>query len=184
MDILLDTHASIWFITDDEKLPLVSKNLIENDDNTCYVSIATLWEMGIKYSLGKLELKTDLKRIFDLFLESGLLLMPITPEHILLNARLPFHHRDPFDRLMIAQAKCEGLTVVTIDNLFQEYGLNVIWNEDIDGITQHRARLDRLQSRRTLHLQTETDSGKSLLAMCSGRFSGDASTHRSRSSLR
>ena len=135
MDILHDTHAAIWFITDDEKLPSVSKSLIENDDNTCYVSIATLWEMGIKYSLGKLELKAELNRIFELFVESGLLILPITPEHILTNTALTFHHHDPFDRLIIAQAKREGLTVVTIDNLFQQYGLNIIWDEDSDNIT-------------------------------------------------
>jgi len=104
MNLLLDTHTAIWFVTDSKQLPRSAKQLIENPENHCFVSIATLWEMGIKYSLGKLKLKAELNKIFELFFESGLRLMLITPEHILTNASLPFQHRDPFDRLIIAQA--------------------------------------------------------------------------------
>jgi len=128
MKLLLDTHAAIWFVIDSKFLPGHSKNLIQNPDNECYVSTATLWEMGIKHSLGKLKLKAELKKIFELFFESGLILMPITPDHILTNASLPFHHRDPFDRLIIAQAKREGYSIISKDQEFINYDINVIWN--------------------------------------------------------
>jgi len=110
MNLLLDTHAVIWFITEDDQLPVEIKELIEDTTNTCLVSIASLWEMGIKYALGKLDVKADLKKIFELIVQSGLTILPITITHILTNTTLSFHHRDPFDRLIIAQAKSEGLT--------------------------------------------------------------------------
>jgi PIN domain nuclease of toxin-antitoxin system len=65
MNVILDTHAAIWFVTDDKKLPQFSKKIIEDSENRCFVSIATLWEMGIKYSLGKLELKVDLGQMSE-----------------------------------------------------------------------------------------------------------------------
>ncbi|MFH5834382.1 type II toxin-antitoxin system VapC family toxin [Halalkalibaculum sp. DA3122] len=128
MNLLVDTHAAIWFITDDEQLPEFSKELIKNPKHNCYVSVATLWEMGIKHSLGKLKLKAELERIFELFFESGFTLLPIIPDHILTNTTLPFHHRDPFDRLIIAQAKREGYALVSKDTEFEEYDVNIIWD--------------------------------------------------------
>ncbi|MEK6480577.1 type II toxin-antitoxin system VapC family toxin [Catalinimonas sp. 4WD22] len=127
MNLLVDTHAVIWFITEDDQLPINVKKLIEDATNTCFVSIASLWEMGIKYSLGKLDLKADLKRIFELIDQSGLTILPITPTHILTNSSLNFHHRDPFDRLIIAQAKSEGLTLISKDDEFKDYNINLIW---------------------------------------------------------
>ena len=102
MNLLLDTHTTIWFITEDKILPINVKTLIEDITNTCFVSIASLWEMGIKHSLGKLDLKVDFMRIFELIDQSGLTILPITTNHILTNTTLEFHHRDPFDRLIIA----------------------------------------------------------------------------------
>lgn len=128
MNLILDTHIAIWFVTDNDQLPETAKNHIENSGNRCFISIATLWEMGIKHSLGKLKLKTDLKKIFELFSDSGFILMPITPEHILTNASLPFHHRDPFDRLLIAQAKREGFSLISKDQEFEKYNINLIWD--------------------------------------------------------
>lgn len=84
--------------------------------------------MGIKHSLGKLKLKAELKRIFELFFESGLILLPITPDHILTNALLQFYHRDPFDRLIIAQAKREGYSIISKDREFENYDVNLIWD--------------------------------------------------------
>ncbi len=78
MNLLLDTHAVIWFITEDNQLPSPLKELIEDAGYTCFVSIATLWEMGIKYSLGKLDLKVDLKKIFELIDQSELFILPIS----------------------------------------------------------------------------------------------------------
>lgn len=132
MKLLLDTHTAIWFVTDSEFLPEFSKKLIQNADNECYISTATLWEIGIKHSLGKLKLKAELKKIFELFFDSGLSLMPITPDHILTNATLSFHHRDPFDRLIIAQAKREGYSIISKDQEFNNYDINVLWNQKKD----------------------------------------------------
>jgi PIN domain nuclease of toxin-antitoxin system len=129
MNLLIDTHAVIWFITEDDQLPINVKELIEDATNICFVSIASLWEMGIKYSLGKLDLKVDLKKIFELIDQSGLTILPITATHILANTALDFHHRDPFDRLIIAQAKSEGLKLISKDGEFKGYNINLIWNE-------------------------------------------------------
>jgi PIN domain nuclease of toxin-antitoxin system len=128
MKLLLDTHIAIWFVIDNKQLPKSAKQLIEDPENHCFISIATLWEMGIKHSLGKLKLKAELNKIFELFFESGLVLLPITPDHILTNTSLPFHHRDPFDRLIIAQAKREGYSIISKDLEFENYDVNLIWN--------------------------------------------------------
>ena len=112
MNFLLDTHTAIWFITDDDELPINIKEKIENPSNLCFVSIASMWELGIKYSLGKLKLNVDLKKIFELIDQSGLTILPIIPHHILMNAGLEFYHRDPFDRIIIAQAKSDNLTLL------------------------------------------------------------------------
>ncbi|MGB3849932.1 MAG: type II toxin-antitoxin system VapC family toxin [Tunicatimonas sp.] len=82
---------------------------------------------GIKHSLGKLDLKVALRRILELIDQSGLTVLLITTNHILTNTTLEFHHRDPFDRLMIAQAKSEGLTVVSSDGVFKDYNIELIW---------------------------------------------------------
>lgn len=129
MNLLLDTHAIIWFITEADQLPENVKALIEDAGNECFVSIASLWEMGIKHSLGRLDLKADLKKIFELIDQSGLSVMPITTTHILTSTTLAFHHRDPFDRLIIAQAKSEGLTLISKDGMFRDYNINLIWEE-------------------------------------------------------
>jgi PIN domain nuclease of toxin-antitoxin system len=128
MKLLLDTHVVIWFITDDAKLPLETKNLICSSENTCFVSIASFWEIGIKYALGRLSLRAELSKIFEIIYDSGFLLLPIAPEHILTNALLPFHHRDPFDRLIIAQGKREGYTVISKDGYFNRYDINLLWS--------------------------------------------------------
>ncbi len=127
MNLLIDTHAVIWFITAHDELPSHVQDRIENPENNCFVSIASLWEMGIKYTLGKLTLKADLERIFELIEDSGISILPITSAHILTSTTLEFHHRDPFDRLIIAQAKREGLTIISKDSIFQAYGINLMW---------------------------------------------------------
>ncbi len=129
MNLIIDTHATIWFITEDKTLPTNVKALIEDSSNLCFVSVASLWEMGIKHTLGKLDLKVGLERIFELIDQSGLTILPITTTHILSNTTLEFHHRDPFDRLIIAQAKSEGLTVVSKDSVFKDYNIDLIWKK-------------------------------------------------------
>ncbi len=130
MNIIVDTHAAIWFISNNKRLPQFSKKTIEDPQNDCFISIASLWEMGIKHSLGKLKLKAELNKIFELFFESGLLMLPITPDHILTTSSLPLHHRDPFDRLIIAQTKREGYSLISKDAEFRNYEVNLIWDRD------------------------------------------------------
>ncbi len=127
MNLLIDTHALIWFITDNDKLPLKTKQIIENKDNICYVSIATYWEIGIKNSIGRLDLNSDLARIFQIIEETGFESLPITKNQILRNANLELHHQDPFDRIIIAQAMTEKMTILTKDSQFENYNVPIIW---------------------------------------------------------
>lgn len=103
MNILLDTHTVIWAITDNDRLADEPRKLIEDTSNNCIVSIASLWEMGIKFSIGKLKLKNNLQHTFQIIEKTGFIILPIDPKHIAVNAQLKFHHRDPFDRIIIAQ---------------------------------------------------------------------------------
>lgn len=127
MNFLIDTHALIWFITDNDKLPVEAKTLIENKNNKCFVSIATFWEIGIKNSIGRLDLNSDLKTIFQIIDETGFETLPITVNHILKNANLDFHHQDPFDRIIIAQSITEKMTIISKDRLFKNYNVPIVW---------------------------------------------------------
>jgi len=127
MNYLIDTHAIIWFITDDGKLPVKTKELIENKENQCFASLASFWEIGIKNSIGRLELNSSLENIFEIIENSGFQVLPITTQHILKNSSLDFHHQDPFDRILIAQAFVEHLTIISRDNQFKNYGVPVVW---------------------------------------------------------
>lgn len=128
MNLLLDTHAILWFITEDSQLPAGTKKLIENAANNCLVSIASLWEIGIKSAVGKLALHADLEIIFQIIGDSRFEILPATPDHILVNAKLPLHHADPFDRINIAQSLEEDLVVVTKDKIFRNYIASPLWH--------------------------------------------------------
>ena len=128
MTLLLDAHAFLWFCQGDPKLSATAKTLIEDPANRKLLSIATCWEIAIKAGLGKLKLgepsgtyiPTALSRTgFDLF--------PITVAHATGVEGLPLHHRDPFDRLLLAQAKSEGMTLVSNDPNFPAYGGTLLW---------------------------------------------------------
>lgn len=127
MNLLQDTHTLIWFLEGDSQLSQTARSVIENAENTNFVSIATFWEIAIKSSLGKLETKTPLSNLKRLVLDNGIEILPITIEHTLLVGELPFHHRDPFDRLLIAQAKLENMPVLSKDEHFDKYGIRLIW---------------------------------------------------------
>ncbi|WP_372947578.1 type II toxin-antitoxin system VapC family toxin [Mariniphaga sp.] len=129
MELLIDTHTVIWFITEDKKLPTNTKRIIEDVDNKCYVSIATYWEIAIKQSLGRLDLNSDLEKIFRIIEETGFEVLPITVKQILENAKLDFHHQDPFDRIIIAQAIHENLSIVTKDSQFRKYKIPLVWEK-------------------------------------------------------
>jgi len=128
MKLLLDTHAFIWFVDNDVRLLHKTKNQIEDINNTILISIASLWEIAIKISLGKLEISESIERIIELIADNGFEILPILPEHIIKISRLEFHHRDPFDRIIIIQGLNENLQIVSKDEIFDKYGVNRIWN--------------------------------------------------------
>lgn len=128
MNILLDTHSFIWFVEDNPSLSAHARALIEEPANDVFFSIASVWEMAIKVSLGKLTLSQP----FDLFIPNQLLLnditlFDITISHTLQVATLPFHHRDPFDRLLAAQSLVESMPFISVDTIFDAYGVNRLW---------------------------------------------------------
>ena len=127
MKYLWDTHALIWFGENDPQLSKKAKQAIESLDNEKYVSLATLWEMSIKSSLGKLQLKMQLKAVIAALQENGFLLLPISPDHVLQVETLPFLHKDPFDRLLIAQAIHEDFFIVSNEVPFDDYGVKRLW---------------------------------------------------------
>ncbi|GAB4278144.1 MAG: type II toxin-antitoxin system VapC family toxin [Oscillatoriaceae cyanobacterium] len=127
MKLLLDTHILIWLIEGNPNLSLTARQAIEDESNTLHLSIVSLWEITIKTSLGKLELAIPLEQIvINFILPSGIQILPIQLPHLLILQTLPFHHRDPFDRLLIAQAKSEGLTLVSEDGMFEQYEVKIL----------------------------------------------------------
>ena len=128
MNLLLDTHALIWIICGDDKLSEQAKEAFLNQDNKLYFSKASLWEITIKISLGKLVLVEHwLTAIEKEMIANGIQWLEIEIDHCKILADLPFHHRDPFDRLLISQAISESMSIVSIDSQFSHYPLDVIW---------------------------------------------------------
>ncbi len=128
MRLLLDTHTFLWFIEGSLNLSDVAKNLIEDQGNQRLLSIASLWEMSIKVSIGKLELEMTLTELFKREVYGNAIeLLGIQPEHLDELAKLPFHHKDPFDRLIIAQSLAECIPVVTKDGAFGNYPVTLLW---------------------------------------------------------
>lgn len=126
MRFLIDTHVLIWHLEDDAQLPLERSAVIDDPENESLVSIASLWEIAIKLSLGKLKLSRSLDDFIRVFDSSTTSLLPIAPDHVISVAHLPFHHKDPFDRIIIAQALTEGIPIITSDSDFAEYGVSTI----------------------------------------------------------
>jgi len=128
MRLLLDTHSFLWFIAGSSNLSVAARALIEAGDNEKSVSIASFWEMAIKLSLGRLAVAQPFETMMRAQLDqNGFGLLPITLSHLATVSTLPFHHRDPFDRLLIAQAKVEQLQVVTADPAFDTYAVGRLW---------------------------------------------------------
>lgn len=129
MRALLDTQAFLWSNADDSRLSSSARGFIERDENQILLSAVTSWEIAIKFALGRLpELPVPPEDYVPArMLESLLTPLPISMEHTFRVARLPNVHRDPFDRLLIAQAHVEGLPIITNDSRFAAYGVEVIW---------------------------------------------------------
>ena len=128
MNLLLDTHALIWFLEGDEtRLSARAKSLISNPANVSYVSMATLWEMAIKIRLGTLTFLPGYDNLLPLFAQNGFEILPITIQHTRSLITLPMHHRDPFDRLLIAQSISEELLFLTTDTNIHLYDVNWAW---------------------------------------------------------
>jgi PIN domain nuclease of toxin-antitoxin system len=124
--LLLDTHAFIWFSEDDPHLPVALKEQIEASDMV-YVSIASLWEIAIKLSIKKLALQRDYATIEARLTAAGMTLLPISFADTLQVSNLPLHHRDPFDRILIAQAINHDLTLVSRDEQLDAYAMQRLW---------------------------------------------------------
>ncbi len=128
MNLLLDTQALLWFVLDDARLSKRAREGIVSTDVLIFVSPANLWEIVIKISLGKYTLPAPFAAFWDDQLRiNDFALLPITVSHTARIADLPFHHRDPFDRLIIAQSLMEGIPVVSSDAVFDRYGVERVW---------------------------------------------------------
>lgn len=124
---LLDTHTLLWFIEDDIKLSIQAKSILSENSTPKFISIVTLWEIAVKYSLKKLELNISLAEFFNLIHSSDINIINISTEHLLILNSIEHHHKDPFDRIIIAQAIAENFTIITKDENFSKYEVNIIW---------------------------------------------------------
>jgi PIN domain nuclease of toxin-antitoxin system len=122
MNLLLDTHILLWHLTDNSMLTQKISQLIENPQHKKFVSIVTLWEIAIKRSLGKLKIEHPIEKLIP----PEMTILPLEISHISYLEKLPFHHRDPFDRIIIAQAIVEKLSVITNDGDFEYYEIDLI----------------------------------------------------------
>jgi PIN domain nuclease of toxin-antitoxin system len=126
--LLLDSHAFLWWVADSDRLPVRARAAIADRDNTCFLSLASAWEMAIKVGLERLTLPSSVDRfVSEQLAANGFQPLPIDLRHLGAVARLPFHHRDPFDRLLAAQALTDTLTIVSADQVFKRYGVKRIW---------------------------------------------------------
>jgi PIN domain nuclease of toxin-antitoxin system len=122
--LLLDTHAALWWLSDDDRIGEAVSRHLTDDTNQVLLSAVVIWEVAIKRSLGKLDAPDDLA---PTLLSAGAQPLPVTLEHAATVEKLPWHHRDPFDRLLIAQALSEGTAVVSRDESLSAYGVSVLW---------------------------------------------------------
>jgi PIN domain nuclease of toxin-antitoxin system len=125
---LLDTHALIWWFSDDASLPQTVRGIIADTDNTLVMSAASAWELAIKYQSGKLRKVADLVSDFSGRIDrEGFQLLPISAEHGIRAGLLPGLHKDPFDRMLIAQCHAENIPIISNDTVFEGYGVRRLW---------------------------------------------------------
>jgi PIN domain nuclease of toxin-antitoxin system len=127
MKTLVDTQSFIWFLEGNRQLPTTIRSLMGSADTELLVSIASLWEMAIKMQVKKLVLSGDIATIIDRASANGFEILPITTDHLLTLMKLTFIHRDPFDRIIVAQAVAEDLPLITSDDIISRYPVRRIW---------------------------------------------------------
>ena len=128
MNILLDTHVLLWWAVDDPQLPVRLRQALESPDNQVFLSSASVWELVIKQGLGRIRLPDEPTDWLQAYLtQYGLLPLAIEHSHALAIRDLPPKHKDPFDRMLIAQAVCEGMTLATADQAIRQYDVPVLW---------------------------------------------------------
>ncbi len=128
MKLLLDTHTFLWFIWADARLSDVARDAITQETSHCFISSASLWEICIKVSLGKLNVIQPFEKLVnEHILANGIDILYASASHLDVLVNLPLHHRDPFDRLILAQALSEQATLVSKDSKFEQYDVELLW---------------------------------------------------------
>ena len=127
MNLLLDTHEFVWWAEEPHKLSRKIYDALHDKSNVLFLSIASIWEMQIKVQIGKMRLQNGLRRlVITQRRQNGLRILPVKPRHVYALQQLPFHHKDPFDRLIIAQAVVENFTLVSADPIVSAYAVNLL----------------------------------------------------------
>jgi len=121
MKLLLDTHLLLWAAGEPKRLPKSARTLIDNPDNELLFSAASLWEVAIKRGLGRKDFRVDARLLRRGLLDNGYSELPIISDHVVATESLPLLHKDPFDRILVAQATVEGVTLLTLDPLVSQY---------------------------------------------------------------
>lgn len=131
MKYLLDTHSLLWYLEGSNLLSENSKNIIDFKSNNVLVSISSLWEISIKNSIGKLPLLVPFEDIFSDILKNNFQILNIEFPHLIIQNTLPFHHKDPFDRILISQSIAEKIDIISVDTIIDKYldatEINRIW---------------------------------------------------------
>jgi len=121
MQYLIDTHVFLWFVSNSKELSQTAKSLIEDETNEIFISIASLWEISIKTALGKLTINGKYASVIDDLTDNSIEILPINFAHTVEQNKLPFHHKDPFDRIIISQAIVENMNFISADAIFNNY---------------------------------------------------------------
>ena len=127
MKYLLDTHAFLWYFEDSDKLSETAANVIEDANVQKYVSIVSLWEFAIKHGMGKLWFDGGLSHLWEMITKNGFTILPISQSSLVGIGHLPLIHREPFDRLLVATAMVDGMTILTADEYICQYDVLSVW---------------------------------------------------------
>jgi len=127
LSYLLDTHTYIWYVEDNQNLSKTAFNIIDSNENKLYFSFASIWEITIKASIKKLNLKLNISEIFEELEKLNISLLQFTKSDFEVLFNLKFHHQDPFDRMLISQSLAENLTLISRDTTFDKYKIKRIW---------------------------------------------------------